>query len=423
MRRAFSFVHAADLHLDSPFRGLTTQVPEIARALRDATFTAFDHLVQLCLDARIDFLVVAGDVFDAAERSVRAQLRFRDGLARLAANGISSFVAFGNHDHLGAWSPAVTWPERVHVFGPDVTTALARRGEAPLAAITGVSYPRQSEPRNLATMLTAATADPADADLFRVAVLHANVGSRPGHDNYAPCTVGDLARGPFDYWALGHVHTREVLCERPYAAFPGNTQGRHINEDGARGCLLVRVDAAGTVSTAFHAVDALRWSTTEVSIEGLVAVDALRGRVAEALEALRADSDGRPLLTRVRLTGRGPLFHDLRTNRALDDVLDSLRDQHVNAAPFVWVDQIEVACRPTIDLAARAASPDLLGEVLRGREELRSGGLDALRTELAALYDHPRVRRILTSAPDDGDLQQWLDAAALACVDGLEGDD
>jgi DNA repair exonuclease SbcCD nuclease subunit len=421
MRRGFSFVHAADLHLDSPFKGLTAQAPAVARALQDATFIAFDNIVRLCLNEQPDFLVVAGDVYDGAERSVRAQLRFRDGLARLSARGVRSFVAFGNHDHLGGWSPAVTWPEHVHVFGPDIETVIVRREGEPIAAVSGVSYPHQNEQRNLAKLLAAAPLPGGvGTDVFRLAVLHANVGGRPGHDNYAPCDVVDLGHGPFAYWALGHVHSREVLCEHPYAAYPGNPQGRHANELGARGCLLVTVDDDGAITAEFHALDAVRWASVDVSIDGLAGINVLEDRMATTVEQMQADADGRPVIVRLRVTGRGPLFRELRRGQAIADLLNRLRERHGEEEPFAWVEQIEVACRPEVDLTRRATSPDLLGEVLRVRDEFRTESLEGLRAVLAELYDNGRVRRALDSTPSDEEMQHLLDEAALLCVDGLE---
>jgi DNA repair exonuclease SbcCD nuclease subunit len=137
----FSFVHASDLHLDSPFAGVTATAPEVAERLRTATFDAFDNIVRLCIERRVDFLLVAGDVYDGADRSLRAQLRFRDGLLRLAEQGIRAFVAHGNHDALEGWSSAIEWPEGVRVFGEELASVPVERDGAPIALVSGISYP------------------------------------------------------------------------------------------------------------------------------------------------------------------------------------------------------------------------------------------------------------------------------------------
>ena len=239
---SFRFVHAADLHIDSPFKGLMKLDSEIGRQLREATHAAFLNLIRLCIEEKVDFLVVAGDVYDGSDRSPQAQLRFRNGLAELAEHGIESFVVHGNHDPLDGRYSSIDWPEGVHVYGatPSWITA-TRRGE-PLADIQGVSYPTQVVTDNLALNFSS----PRNKNIFNIGMLHCNVGGMEGHDNYAPCSVDDLVGIGLDYWALGHIHMRQTLLEKsPAIIYPGNIQGRDPGETGARGCLIVDVGADG----------------------------------------------------------------------------------------------------------------------------------------------------------------------------------
>ncbi|MCH8225243.1 MAG: DNA repair exonuclease, partial [Chloroflexi bacterium] len=115
------FVHAADLHLDSPFSGLRSIVPEIAQTLHQATFNAYDNIIDLCIREQVDALLVAGDIFDGADRSLRAQLKFADGLNRLEAANIRSFICHGNHDPLDGWEAKITLPGGCHRFGAELT--------------------------------------------------------------------------------------------------------------------------------------------------------------------------------------------------------------------------------------------------------------------------------------------------------------
>ena len=201
------FVHAADLHIDSPFSGIGDVDVRVANRLREATYDAFQNLVELCLESHADFLVIAGDVYDGADRSVRAQLRFRDGLSRLAEKGIQTFVVHGNHDPLDGWPSSLAWPDGVHIFGVDPEWKNIEKNGEVVAAVQGMSYPTRKVTDNLALKFC----PPQSGSIFTIGLLHANVGANSAHPNYAPCTVEDLSTSGIDYWALGHVHTRQKI--------------------------------------------------------------------------------------------------------------------------------------------------------------------------------------------------------------------
>ncbi|GAH49465.1 unnamed protein product, partial [marine sediment metagenome] len=207
--RPFTFVHAADLHLDSPFVGIQDVDEEIAERLREATFSTFRHIVDLCVEREVDFVLVAGDIYDSGDRSLRAQIRFRDGLRRLSAAGIPAFVVHGNHDPLDRWSATLQWPEDAHIFGGKTVTRVPVEAEGDMiATVYGISYPTQEVRRNLATEFRR-----DEKDVYAIGLLHCNVGENTGHEPYAPCSVEDLVRAGMDYWALGHVHNRRIMRE------------------------------------------------------------------------------------------------------------------------------------------------------------------------------------------------------------------
>lgn len=407
---SFSFVHTADLHLDSPFTGLTVRDERIGQALRSATFEAFDALVQLCIDRNVQFLVVAGDVYDSADRSIRAQLRFRDGLARLAENGIASFVVHGNHDALDGWSSSMTWPDGVHVFGKDVETVVHDD-----VAVTGVSYRKRNETRNLAERFRA-----EHAGRFQIGLLHANCGSDTGHEPYAPCTLADLAGTGMDYWALGHVHER-ALAENPHVVYPGNTQGRNFRERGARGCALVTVQDGQVEKIEFCPLDAVRWLAADVSIEGLGSIDALDQALLEAVEGLRRQADDRGIACRLRLTGRGPLDGELRRGSAIEDLVGRVRESFEDADPFCWFEAIEAVSRPEVDLERRRQGRDLVAQVLSVAAELAASQDDPhpLESALDDLFQDPRGRKALDPLTRC-ELDALLDQAQFLCLDLLE---
>ena len=355
----FSFIHAADLHLDAPFRGLGL-LPENEgfapqRALRQAGFLALERLTGLCIASGADFLLLAGDVYNSADSSLRARLALRDAFVRLETAGIGVFLAHGNHDPLrdeggyqggngqaGSGQAAVPWPDNVHVFGPEVgcRIAFARGGGAPVALVHGVSHSGPAETRNLAATFKRKTPSLLEPDLFQIGLLHcALAGVSGGHDAYAPCTFTDLAEAELDYWALGHVHACRLFDRRgktlpspmpdpaggdepggrPHnqqddrpdnrhdggqdnkpgragvvAAYSGSLQGLHVNESGPHGCLLVRVDAKGRALTQGLRIAPVQWESLRLEPgPDVAALPALESFILERAEALAPQQPGR----------------------------------------------------------------------------------------------------------------------------------
>ena len=414
------FVHAADLHLDSPFVGISGTDPAVWKMLSEATFEAFDNVIELCLKEQVDFLLVAGDVYDGAERSLRAQLRFRDGLTRLAEAGIPSYVVHGNHDPLDGWVSSLRWPDSVHIFGgSNVESVVYRRDGQAKAVIHGISFARRDVRENLALKFTR-----RDAPLFQIGLLHCNVGSNTGHEPYAPCQLGDLGKAGLDYWALGHVHKHCVLLDgRPYVAYSGSTQGRHANETGPKGCLLVNVDEAGRARTEFVPTDVVRWWRRDFSIDGIETEDALIGQLEGYLEQIQSESEGRASVCVLRLVGRGPLHRVLRRASWVDDLLEELRRFGMRLSPFVWVGAIGLWTYPEVDVAARREKEDILADCLRIVQEYREdatrrGQLGAI---LAEMFGSRRVAQHLDQ-PGDEWLLRLLDSAESLLLDELMGE-
>ncbi|MFP6570076.1 MAG: DNA repair exonuclease [Dehalococcoidia bacterium] len=416
----FRFVHAADLHIDSPFKGLLKTDDAVAKRLHEATFEAYQNLIDLCINEHADFLVIAGDVYDGADRGVRAQLRFREGLTRLSDYGIPTFVVHGNHDPLEGWSGSIRLPALVHTFGAEPEWADVRSNDQVIARIQGASYPHREVRENIAITFAA----PPPDDVFSIGLLHCNVGGDPAHDDYAPCTVDDLASIPIDYWALGHVHTRRTLREhRPTIAYPGNTQGRHPNEPGERGALVVDVDGTGRVELAFRPLDVVRWETIEVAIEGRFDLGELVDAVSEALDIARSDAGGRDLIVRVLMTGRGPLHKELGHGETLSEIAEELRRSFGRGRPFVWIERISNETRAEIDIDMLAGRDDFLGAILRRAGTARDEGdeREELRAALASVFNSRRFADVL-DAPDDEELSRIIDEARWELASLFEGD-
>jgi exonuclease SbcD len=408
--RPFTFVHCADLHLDSPFEGLHALDPAVAAVLREATFRAFDRVVDLAVRERADFLLIAGDVYDGEDRSLRAQLRFRDGLVRAVENGVACFVAHGNHDPLSGWEAGLSLPDKVHRFrGGEVERIPFFQDGEPLAVLSGISYPVREVRENLVPRFRSGSGDP-----YSIAVLHCNAGGDPRHDSYAPCSIEDLLPCGIDYWALGHIHARKTLRDQgPAIVYPGNTQGRNVRETGPRGCLLVRVDESGRADLRFEATDVARWSLKEVPIPGLETMDDLLEGLLEAREACRREAAGRAVVARITVAGRGDLHAGLRRLDPERDLLPSLRDGEARRPDFVWVESIHVATRAAIDLARRRGMDDFIGDFLKAAEAVRRGP-----------EPEKVLREWLDSRPESKPIRPFLDALSgdelLAALDEAE---
>lgn len=424
---SFRFLHAADLHLDTPFQGLGRVAPHIQGALQDASLRAWDRLIDLALEEEVAFVVLAGDLYDGADRGLRAQLRVRAGLQRLSDAGIPAFVVHGNHDPLDGWQAieADGWPDGVVVCpAGEVTTHVVVRGDERLATLHGVSYPTRETTTNLARRFPRAAGGG-----LHVGVLHATVGTQPDHSPYAPCTLEDLRRPGYDYWALGHVHGHAVLAEDPTVVYAGSLQGRSPKrtEQGAKGALVVEVVDDRIAGPPRHVpLDLVRFAALDVPVDGARDVAGVTDAVLAAGRAATDAHDGRALVLRARLTGAPPASGDLRRDGVLTEIVEALREADADASPWRWWDRVDDATAPAIDRAALAAQESFVGALVRHVDrvaddppppELPSGWVQGLDDDLAG-----RIRGRGTAFEIDSAAElRAAEALALALLVGEEG--
>ena len=350
------FIHAADLHLDSPLRGLSSYQNAPVDALRTATRDAFTNLVTEAIDLEVDFLVIAGDLYDGNWKDFNTGHFFVREMGRLNDAGIPAYLLYGNHDAESEMTRRLMFPPNVHVF--DARKPVTHRIESLHVALHGRSFKDAATVENLAVGYP----DPV-AGWLNIGVLHTALEGHTAHARYAPCSLAELNAKRYDYWALGHVHEHAVLQTNPWVVFPGNLQGRHIREAGPRGAVLVTADDTGIVSVDRLIVDVMRWEHLSVdasSADDLHAVVGMAGRALEALLALQ--SDRKPLSVRVTITGRSAAHGDLFGSHA------QLREEVLAQAAALggdrlWIEKVRVETSPMTDASQIRERADAISDL------------------------------------------------------------
>ena len=351
------FIHAADLHLDSPLRGLERYEGSPTSQLRGATRQALKNLVQLALDESVDFILIAGDIYDGDWRDYNTGLFFVGQMSRLREAGIPVFLIRGNHDAASHISKELKLPDNVREFPSGKPKTL--RLESINVAIHGQSFASKAMTDDLSVHYPS-----AEHGLFNIGLLHTSASGREGHETYAPCNVQNLISKGYDYWALGHVHTREVLNEDPWIVFPGNLQGRHIREAGDKGCTVVSVENDRIQSVDHYPLDVVRWRECTVDVTDALDLDDLLDRVRFSLHSEYENAGGRLLAARIILHGA------CRAHNALSDQYERFVGEcralaNDLVAEQIWVEKVKIQTRSQIDIGEMIERSDTMGDLLR----------------------------------------------------------
>ena len=375
------FVHASDLHLDAPLGSLGLLGEERRRELAQRAAKAWDNLVDLCIERRASFLVLAGDIFDEAEAGVAVQIRFHDRLRRLADNGVKVFVCHGNHDPLSdGFHPVGDLPEGVVRFAPGVPQShrVTLRESGDVVLVSGVSFGQRSETENLALRFRSIDQHPGAP---HVAVLHANVGGHSGHDPYAPCSYDDLAAAPVDYWALGHIHKRDVrpLPNGGRAAYCGNLQGRSFKpaECEPKGALVVPIVGNDFGEPEFVPCDAVRFVQSELVVEPSDSIVEVRDRLVETARVIGEDHSPRPVAWEARVIGALEDARRLQESVADGEFVGEIEDELSAALGGGGLCRLNLAVRTPVDRQAVLSSGDLFADVVERLQQLRQGSTGA----------------------------------------------
>jgi DNA repair exonuclease SbcCD nuclease subunit len=372
----FRFIHAADIHLDSPLQGLERYEDAPVDEVRAAPREALSNLVQLAIDLDVAFVLLAGDLYDGDWKDYNTGIFFVGQMRRLQEADIPVHIVSGNHDAASQITRRLSMP-------PNVTHYSSRRPQTSLleeysVAIHGQSFANRSISDDLS-----AGYPQGEPGRFDVGLLHTSLDGRPGHADYSPCSIEGLASKGYQYWALGHVHRREEVSQRPWIVFPGNLQGRHARETGAKGCSVVCVEDGEVVSVDHHVLDVVRWERVEVDLSEARTAQESVDHAAHALGSAMSAAGGRLLAARLVLCGASAAHAELVSHP------DRWQHEFRIAAnglgqPGVWLEKIVIETRPLRDLASELDRADALGELLRLVSDLERAPLEL--EELGAAF-------------------------------------
>lgn len=387
------FIHAADIHLDSPLLGLAAYKDAPTEVLRTATRDAFVRLVDEAIDERVDFVVIAGDLYDGNWKDYNTGHFFCREMGRLNKADIPVFLLFGNHDAESEMSRKLTLPANVRVF--EARKPSSFEIESLRVILHGRSFKDAATTENLA-----ASYPLPRPGWLNIGVLHTALEGNAAHASYAPCSVAELSAKGYQYWALGHVHEHAIVARDPWVVFPGNLQGRHIRETGPRGAVLVTADDARIQSVERLLVDVLRWEMVEVDAgkaETLEDVVRLAGSAFESLIA--AIPDKHQLAVRVRIFGRTAAHGELfgRESHLRAEILGQAAAVGIDR---LWVEKLRVETEPAADAAATRARSDAIADLQRLLEEAPADEkfVAGLSEELRQFTDRVPVE-LLQAAP------------------------
>lgn len=395
---AFRFVHTADIHLDSPLRSLALRNPALSDLIATATRTAFERIIDLCLEEAVDALLIAGDLYDGHQTSMKTARFLAQQFQRLAAADIAVCVIRGNHDALSKITKELILPDNVTVFGAQASVRSFHFGSASVA-VHGISFAKPHAPDSLL--------DRFDAPMpgaINIAMLHTSLGGAVGHDPYAPCSVAELMARGFDYWALGHVHVRAVHQGTGTVVMPGMPQARDIGEAGAKSVTLVNFSDDGTIRLHERSVAMAQFERLVIDLSDVADWPTGVRHLDARLRQARCDHGADHLVIRAMLRGGSALYWQAQRDA---DLLLAEADAVADSIGSLWIDKIEnqlterrhssPAQGPLADLAAlmqggAQQDPALLGQAAQITEDL----LRAMPRDLRPLFgDTPEATAML----------------------------
>ena len=378
-----SFIHVADLHLDSPFQGLSHIPEHIFREVRESTFVALDRLVRNAIHLQVDFVLIVGDLFDNERQSLKAQIRLRKAFEELEKHHINVYLSYGNHDHINGNIHSVTYPDNVYIFPSEqVSTFTYQKNGIPMVELHGFSY----ENRAVLTNKTAEYQANQQNALFHIALLHGSLQSNTEHDTYAPFQLSELVHSDFDYWALGHIHQRSILKEDPPIVYSGNTQGRHRKETGEKGCYHVVLSEANTDFT-FIPLQALQFTNRTIDVSTCTEVNQLENLIYNQIQHQYQQTT--PQLIDLTLVSHQQNLYEWKNNGYLAEMIEIVNDTFVDQTNWNYIFRYAIKVERTSDDQMLAEGSHFIGELSRQFTE------QSMESHLSELYQHRQGRKYL----------------------------
>ncbi|WP_141433116.1 DNA repair exonuclease [Bacillus sp. 03113] len=396
--KRITFIHAADLHLDSPMIGLKELPSFIRKRVQESTFVALKKVVEAAILHKVDFVIIAGDLYDEEDRSIRAQTRFRQEMTRLAKENISVFLVHGNHDYLtGDWVH-LSMPDNVYIFQGHVEKKNFANHHTSVH-LYGFSYDQRHVIERKIDQYQ--KVDGAD---FHIGILHGYFEGGSEHGRYAPFQLSDLVEKKFDYWALGHIHKRSILSKEPPIIYPGNIQGRHKKEEGIKGCYLVTIDEV-TTHLQFIETSDIVWRKLELDVEQVTSFNELYSFCKKAIEKERSNKQGilmSLILKNVKLEG-----HDLKAI-VTGELMETLQDEEKEEDLFVWIFEIAIQESFIWTKETLIEKSDFYSELFNVIDEY-----DGFDQSLAPLLEHHQASRFIETVSEEEKKERLTDAQKL----------
>ncbi len=388
----FKFLHAADVHLDSPLNKLDYYEGAPVEEFRQATRRAFENLVKTAILKNVGFVLIAGDLYDGDWKDYNTGLYFVSQMIKMGEAGIDVFIVSGNHDAASRITKTLRLPENVRLFPSDRPATFFI--EKLNVAVHGQSFSSPAVKKDLSRHYPAAL-----EGYYNIGILHTCLSGREGHEPYAPCSLKELNNKGYDYWALGHVHQYEMVQTDPPVVFSGNIQGRHIRETGTKGCVMASVDDTGRTNLEFQPLDVVRWAIAEVDAGDAKSGYDIVDRAVKHLEDLLAENNGMSLAVRIHIKGEtfahNEIFADIErwTNEIRSATLEA-------GGGRIWVEKVKFKTDIPANDRYVEGSDGAVGELLKVFDELKTNP-DACRNLVAELDGlEKKLPRELKKGPD-----------------------
>ncbi len=412
------FIHAADIHLDSPLTGLENYEGAPTELIRGASRKALSNLVQLALEEEVDFVLIAGDLYDGDWRDVSTGMYFNRQMLRLKERNIKVFIIKGNHDAASNISSRIPLPDNVIEFSSRGTQTYHLDNVN--VAIHGQSFKTRAVTDNLAQAYPL-----AEPGCFNIGLLHSSLSGREGHEVYAPCSEGDLYSRGYDYWALGHVHKREIVCagDPCWIVFPGNIQGRFIRETGDKGCTLVEVIDKQVISVNHCSLDVMRWLECQADISGLDTPAEVLTRVKDEVADQTMGID-MPAAVRIVLKGESNASYELLAYASKWS--DNIRATVMNFRSDIWVEKIKYNVYPPVhrayDSLVFLTITELVDHYLSNPQAVEDLFEDVLQ-DIANLPGNELWEELKFNSPKRMDILQNTEALLIGILSGGAADE